>query len=421
VLHENTSGVQPPPRHRLSEAEKQALVRSHSDVQTFQQIKRAEALAVQLPESCVTAMLGGELGRIQVPDPAERHRDLVQALRHCGGPDGASLDKAKKALERLRDFATARGIPDGGLPASGALVATLLAEIDAVAKQRARGSQGGSTVAASTRTGLLFLKEHLGIPIDVGATVAEAAAPPGRKCTRERQAGSIPLKVVCHLERLAVAHESEYVRTYSRSLLVTGVHASLRMVDVLRASIAPQLQQMVDGSTYFVIDSKFSKDGDPITVFVPARGFLGPFTWAEEYLAEWADSGFVLGAFEAARGHAGDIRFASGWLNRVVPKPHAIKSLKALLALPPLSMSSAEFAELGLTGHSMHGSPSDWAATIGPQTPPGLSFGPACENELGHRRRRTRQGGELVRVDTAGPDAAFETAEAAADHAMLVS
>jgi hypothetical protein len=54
---------------------------------------------------------------------------------------------------------------------------------------------------------------------------------------------------------------------------------------------------MVDWSSFLVIDSRFSKDGDPITVYVPDRGFTGPFLWVDEHLRERAGRGYVLGAF----------------------------------------------------------------------------------------------------------------------------
>jgi hypothetical protein len=89
-------------------------------------------------------------------------------------------------------------------------------------------------------------------------------------------------------------------------------------------------------------------------------------------------------------------------------------------ALPPLAMSAEVFGTLALSGHSMHGSPSDWAATIGSQASPGLRFGPSCEIELGHWRRRARPDGAMLRVDTSTPDAAFETAESTSDLVMHV-
>ena len=50
---------------------------------------------------------------------------------------------------------------------------------------------------------------------------------------------------------------------------------------------------------------------------------------------------------------------------------------------PPLSMSATQFAELGITSHSEHGSPSDMLTTIGTQSHFG-SFLREDVREIGH-------------------------------------
>jgi hypothetical protein len=88
--------------------------------------------------------------------------------------------------------------------------------------------------------------------------------------------------------------------------------------------------------------------------------------------------------------------------------------------MAPLSMSETEFKELDITGHSMHGSPTDWAAVIGPSAPAGLAFGPEDESELGHWRRRARQGSQLVRVASDSIDSAFAHSARAENGSMRV-
>jgi hypothetical protein len=74
---------------------------SHEDVQAYKLDRAAEWLADELPPSASHHLLGGDLGLAQVPDPADRRAALLSALRLKGGADGATLGKARRALELL--------------------------------------------------------------------------------------------------------------------------------------------------------------------------------------------------------------------------------------------------------------------------------------------------------------------------------
>eukprot|EP00965_Chrysotila_dentata_P017618 585386-Pleurochrysis_carterae.AAC.2 len=81
----------------------------------------------------------------------------------AGGSDGKMLDSARRRalLEELALCASEVGLANGGLPASALLVTSFLNWVDKSTHDRARSSQGGATVAAEVRSGLLFLSAHL--------------------------------------------------------------------------------------------------------------------------------------------------------------------------------------------------------------------------------------------------------------------
>jgi len=309
---------------------------------------------------------------------------LVATVKLKGGADGAVLGNARRSLERLREFALERGLPDGGLPASPVLLNRFLIWVDAKARSANRGSQGGATVRDGVRSGLLFLARHLGLPISIGSVVAEAAAPPGRKLRRERRSGSLPIKVYCHFEELAASPVDTPARFFARSI-VLGLFSSLRMVDILRACIGP-----LEDLQCVMLVTSFSKDGAPIDVYLPAEGFLGAWAWWPEHRAALLGRPYLLPAFAAPRGYAGDVRYASDFLvdGRVAPKAHAVRSLYVLSSEPPLRMGQERWSELGCTPHSSHGSPADMGAVVSHHAPPDIAFTPQDENEICHWRRR---------------------------------
>ena len=100
----------------------------------------------------------------------------MEALKSKAGSDGAALSKARRAFEKLSEFARERGVPNHGLPANAVFVFTFLRWIDAKALQKGTGTQGGAHVSASTRAGLLILADHFGLQIAVHTLVPSDAA-----------------------------------------------------------------------------------------------------------------------------------------------------------------------------------------------------------------------------------------------------
>ena len=401
--HERTWAETAPPRatrrgrRRWATAEELAEQVSHADVQAFRLDRAAEWLADELPSRVVFELLGGEHGLAQVPEEAARRQALVDVLKLKGGADGSSLGNARRALARLRLFAFERGRSDGGLPASPVFLNLFLKWVDERALSAGRGSQGGTTVCSGVRSGLLFLERHLGVPVPVSSIVAEAAAPPGRKRRRERGSGSLPIKLYCHFEVLASSLTASPARFYARSILL-GLLSSLRFVDILRAHVCA-----FEDPKVVMLVTAFSKDGAPLDVYLPAEGFLGELTWWPEHRDALLGKSYLLPAFSAPRGHAGDILFASGSLPRVAPREHATKSLYSLSAQAPLSMGADGWKTLGCTPHSSHGSPADMGTVISNRAPPDIAFDAEDCNEISHWRRLARADngdGDLVLDDS---------------------
>ena len=387
-------------RRRMSDDEWLKAGSSHGSFQDYKREAAAAFLAEALPQSLVDCMVAGsggvEMAIRQVPDPAQRREGLRTTILVKAGPDGSALGKARRALEELVAFQ-----PRGHLPASAILLNRLIEHVGAQATARNRGSQGGATVKGTIRSGLLTLMA-IGFPVDAKHLSVDAAAPPGLKRTRERRSASLPLAFYFHFEELASSATDSFARFYARSLVVCWLYSSLRLVDVLRASIAMNGIDE-DGCPVIRILTHFSKDGAPLDVYLRAEGFLGPWSWAVEHVAALKDRPYVLPEFLFTKGHAGDILYAYAWLSspqpRVVSKAHAITSLKSLSASAPLEFTKAVWDKIGIGPHSGHGSPSDIIATFGvnPEIPL-LSFLPADEQEAGHWRRRATSshgGGEL--------------------------
>lgn len=369
--------------------EELSRIETQADLQEYRRERAASWLASVLPQSLVDRMVAGSqdvaLACAQVPDPEQRRLGLVSTFLYKAGPDGSALGKARRALEELVLFQ-----PTGHLPASPILLNRLIVHCDQKARAAGRGSQGGATVAASIRSGLITL-HALGFPIPAGHISVDAGAPPARKALRQRRAGSLPLCFYMHFECLAASPEDTFARFYARSLVLCWLFSSLRMVDVLRTTVA-MADPDADGTPVVFVLTSFSKDGAPLDVYLRAEGFLGPFLWVAEHVASLAGRPFVLPAFTAPRGHTGDILHATAWVvkprMRVASVAHVQTSLRSLAAQAPLCFTDADWQSFAAAGHSAHGSPSDIGASIGPHAEPQFAFFAVDEQELGHWRRR---------------------------------
>ena len=363
---------------------------SHAALEAAKQEREVEELIALMPPAVARALLGGAPGAQQVSDPEDRAKTLYDAVALKAGSDGSSLSNARRAWVAFREYATSLDLPDSGLPAKPALVASFLRS-EATRAASGAGAQGGTTVANSRRVGLLWLYEKLGFPIDVDNIVALGAANPGQlrayrradpTSRKRKQAGSLPIAAYAQMETLAADANESPKRFFARSLVAFSLLQSVRAVDALR-SVEDADDQ--DSDRVMSAYSYASKDGEPIKTFAPARGFLGDLTWWPEHRDAVRAAGQVFPKWTQPYGSKGCVTKATPGppLRAVMPKAHLVASIKACLQFPPLSLSDEAFDDLGITAHSEHGSPSDMLTIIGPHSHFG-SFLREDVREIGH-------------------------------------
>ena len=383
----------PPPADLTRRSKRKSIgsdFASHADLEAAKQAREVEELIAIMPPRVASTLLGGEPGVMQVPDPVDRAKTLADAVALKAGSDGASLANARRALEAFTKYTGGLNLPDFGLPATSALVASFLRSEG----QRAAsgpGAQGGTTVANSRRVGLLWLAEKLGFPFEVNNIVALGAANPGQlrayrradpTSRKRKQAGSLPIKAYTQFETLAISPTESPVRFFARSMVAFSLSQSVRAVDALRT-----VEDADEHSPDTVMSgySYVSKDGEPMKTFAPAEGFLGKFEWWPQHRGAVRKAGRCFPKWEQPYGSKGRVTHAKNGapLPAVMPKSHLVASIKACLQIPPLSLSDEAFADLGITAHSEHGSPSDMLTTIGPHSHFG-AFLREDVREIGH-------------------------------------
>jgi hypothetical protein len=340
---------------------------------------RAESLASKVTDGHVllwSAGLDPERGARQVPSAAERRRQFVSMLTRVGGKRGEGLDAIGRAIELLS--AHARESADSDplcLPASGTLVNMLLD-----AEQRRLDGAG-----ARLRTAFRWMREHLRWPIDVEIGVTDAAALGAAAAQRplapaKQKAGTLPIGYKCQLEHEAKAQAGSCLRHMARSLLLAGIDVSIRVEDSEAASLRSDHDAPDDVA---VVYAPITKDGAPILLYAPARGFLGPYDWLAQHRADVdAAGGRMFPTWVRPYGSKGAIAAATTWQESGAATKEDIRALQVeISARPPLCMPAEAWGKRGpgalnLTGHSQHGSMTDWGKGIGP-LPPTLPYAAA--------------------------------------------
>ena len=208
---------------------------SHADLEAAKKQREVDELVELLPQAVTMHLLGGDVAVEQVPDAQERRRILTETVALRAGSDGATLANARRAWESFKAFTQERELPNDGLPASAALVASYL-KSEGERAARGSGAQGGTTVANSRRVGLLWLKEKLRFPIEVDNIVALAAANPGQAreyrradpaSRKRKQSGSLPIQCYLQIETLASAKDESPMRFFARSLFAFSMLQSV--------------------------------------------------------------------------------------------------------------------------------------------------------------------------------------------------
>lgn len=296
-----------------------------------------------------------------------------------GGPEGDLLHTALRSWRALTAVARVRGLPNNGLPAEDPLVADVVATERQLALTRSVGSRGGITVGPTYLAGFAALKAF-GLPVVADGPLAEAAAAMTRPeavadaLQPRRQAGSMPLKMQLQLETLAAAATGSVARTLARAFLLACVIHHVRLNDALSAVLFADDRDptgVVRGTA--VLKGKKPK---PVALYAPARGWLGPFEWLSEHLAEMAGRSHAIPEFEG-----GQVATSSALRRGVIAPTKARKVLGQLMHMQPLCMEPAEYAALGVTTHSPHGSGADLIRFMGAC---GLPFTETDARAMGH-------------------------------------
>ena len=349
-----------------------------------------------LPPLLVDSLLGGDAGREQVPDADERAALLHAAVAHKAGPDGASLKNAASAWAHFLEYCSEKGV-SSPLPASPVLLAAFLRWRG----EKAQGAAGGLTVANSARVGLLWLRDKLDFPLEgiVSPLVAAVANPDMIRAFRRanphvrarRVAASIPIRMYCMFEYIAASKKPSPPREFARSVVAFMMGASLRAKHALMVTVQPDEDDPKKVISGYVT---LSKDGEPLRIYTPAVGFLGPLAWWPDHQKWCTKHGLCFPMWQVPWGGKGSILAvrdeapikpskSAGCKAFVMPKNHLLASLKAIATMSPFGYSSAEFDALKLTGHSEHGSPSDMCEYMGTSSP-FEHFSRDDVRELGH-------------------------------------
>ena len=333
---------------------------SHADRRLFQRVRAVRLLLKALPAE-VSALILGPRALVQVPDKEERFSLTVTALELKAGPEGENAKKGLRAWNLLAERVQKLGLPDGGLPAGEALVASIIRDESRRALARQKGSRGGDTVGSVIADGFRFLAESCRLPIEGvdSALVRAVAAPTALIPASRRHAGSLPLVIQLQLEHLAMSPARSVCRSLARSFLISTFIHHIRMNDALNARI------WLEGDVILGITSVRSKDGIPMELFAPSEGWLGPLSWVADHLESMPTSLHVWPDFICPRGLSMSPSAATGFTQGVMPKAKALPALRELCSLAPLRMSPEEFSECGLTLHSPHGSGSDMIRFLG--------------------------------------------------------
>ena len=344
---------------------------------------RSEVAAIipLLPEEARCAMLGGELGMRQVPDPERQQAQLERKLTARAGNCGERIARARRLLCRIRKYAAVhlRLPPEERDHACFPMSAALAHEIIHMAHARsaADGKAPKASVGDGVRDDFIAASKVMGWPIEVDK-VGWAAAAPKAASTARAKAGTLPIAAKCQLESFAGGGLPASLRGtpraacqfYSRSLLCGAIDQGVRVDEGVRVEMQPdeaEPEDVMTGVAYM------GKDGAPIEVSSAAEGFLGIYEWWPEHLRDVLALGQLFPEWERPWGSKGSILLAGPLTTFVNSKQRMRESFKALLQLPPLSYTDVELKDMNIQGHSAHVSGPEWSRCIGyaPSIPDG--------------------------------------------------
>ena len=203
------------------------------------------------------------------------------------------------------------------------------------------------------------------------------------------QAGALPIAIQLQFEHHAAVAAWSPMRTFCRSMLLTSLSQHIRISDALNARLKPD-ELRPESVARATSTLKQRKNPVPLELYSKAEGWLGPFGWLREHLAEMSDRKHAIPAFDAP---CGRVSQAARLRPGVATPEQARQGFYDVCRQPPLSMADAERVALGIRGHSPHVTASDfvgflvaidvWAQPLDPSVP-ARPFGGDDANELGH-------------------------------------
>ena len=360
--------------------QRRQLFESHQAARAAKAMCAVKSLLAELPAEMADRALGEEAVR-QVPSARRRRELAIALLRKKAGPKGDRAKKALRSWRLLQGVAKRRNLPAGGLPASAALVADIVRGELQRAQREAKGSQGGNTVGGTIRDGFLWLQSVAQLPIEAAGLLVEAAAEPeeGETPNPVRHAGSMAIAVQCAFEAVSSEAKWSVRRTLARSFLCSALIHNIRMNDALNCELFPDEKDPAGGVRGRT--RVRSKRSLPLQLYAPAEGYLGPFEWLGEHLAEIKGWKYCLPAFESAK--AGCPSTATRLLPGVLPDTQVLTAFRDILEHSSFKFpgSPKEFYdEWALRGHSPHSTGSDMARFAGQRA----GFNETDAREFGH-------------------------------------
>ena len=302
-----------------------------------------------------------------------------------GAFSAGSAGGCRRSLQRLVGWLQANGLSKciltepPWLEVSGGLLSLWLEDEKGASRG---GSQGGGSMASSLKASCAWGVAHAGLKgLDVLHPIFLAAAAP--QATAPRQATATTLRVLAHFRHLRAHHTSEVVR-YLAAANELSVVAALRSRDAQRCSLSAvqeistvstpegpvHLLGHLQGDLYrskhptkrsatprrFLVPRRVGCDADEYaSLLIEVRSRLGGDGWDYLYPRSSQPRGSSLG-------EAG-----TEWLVGPAPSAEAIRRMRGLLQLPPLSLSAGDAA--AFSGHSARHCLVCFATSVADATP----------------------------------------------------
>jgi hypothetical protein len=119
-----------------------------------------------------------------------------------------------------------------------------------------------------------LVADHLGFPIDLVGGAVEGAAPKAKAAGgRSKLAAVLPPRFYFHLEAISANPDHSIARALARSLFLCAWLA-VRVQDMQRIVFFPE---ETDPTLVVRGTVTCSKSGEPINLYMPAKGLLGDF------------------------------------------------------------------------------------------------------------------------------------------------